>query len=221
MTLSTSTLLAIQQAGQGLYAARQAVADEVQSNSLRVVAFLASQPFSTESDKAYKQLRSAARLAHELLAIEDQLKALYASAEEMGTPETSFLVALPSHVASSKSHPAKSREEAQDVPVKPAKPVRAAKSIKVKPAKAPTESVSETKSGAVTPPTAAKRLSPNAEKVLGYLKGALDRRSWKAVTHATISENAGIPLGSVGVSLNRLIVNNALRERDKGSYRLA
>ncbi|HEX5364854.1 MAG TPA: hypothetical protein VFW59_11350, partial [Gallionella sp.] len=88
MSLSASTLSAIHQAGQGLHEAHHAVTQAVQAAAEQMVATVASQPFSPESDRAYAQLRSVARLAHELQAMEEQMKALYTSAAQMVTPET-------------------------------------------------------------------------------------------------------------------------------------
>lgn len=200
MSLSPAALLSIQQAGQGLHAARQAVADAVQTNAERVVAYVASQPFSPENDLAYTKLRSAARLSHELQAMEEQLKVLYISAAELMTPESPILVALPNHGGHARPRAVKSNEGAEDAIVKPT----ASSLLKHQNAKSDQP----------------QRLSHNDEKVLGYLKSVLDRRSWKSLTQATIAKMAGIPVGSVGLALRRLVAGGAVREGNKGTYRL-
>ena len=86
MSIAPSTLLALQQAGESLYAARQAFAQEAQLNANRLVGIVASEPFSNEADRAYAQLRSIARMAHELQALEEQLKTMYGSAAELVAP---------------------------------------------------------------------------------------------------------------------------------------
>lgn len=68
---------------------------------------------------------------------------------------------------------------------------------------------------------APRRLSGNDEKVLAYLKQVLDRRSWKPYTQAVIAQEAGIALGSVGMALRRLLAAGAIREGQKGRFRLA
>ena len=93
MSISPSTLLALQKAGEGLHTAREAFAQEVQSNAGRVVGIVASEPFSSEADRAYAQLRAVARMAHELQSIEEQLKTMYGGAAEMMQPETPVIVA--------------------------------------------------------------------------------------------------------------------------------
>ncbi len=204
MSLSPSTLSAIQHAGQGLHAARQAVSEAVQANVQQLVGMVASQPFSPESDRAYAQLRAVSRLAHELQAMEDQLKTLYLSAAEMMAPETPVLVALPGLGGRSRArYAAESHEEAEDATVKPA-PKRQPRKAKAR------------QEAAKQP----QRLSRNDEKVLQYLKQVLDRRSWKPLTQAAIAQGAGIPPGSAGLALRRALAAGALREGTKGNYRL-
>lgn len=200
MSLSASTLSAIQQAGQGLHEAHHAVTQAVQATAEQMVATVASQPFSPESDRAYAQLRSVARLAHELQAMEEQMKALYTSAAQMVTPEMPVLIALPGHARRSLSRPVETKEGAEDAVVK------TAPSLKAKPKVAKSDK--------------APRLSSNDEKVMHFLKTALDRRSWKSLTHATIAQGAGIPLGSVGLALRRVALAGRVREGSKGAYRL-
>ena len=200
MSLSPLTLSAIQQAGQALHTARQAAARAVQENAEQMVATVARQPFSPESDRAYAQLRTVARLAQELQAMEDQLELLYSSAAEMMEPETPVLTALPGHAGRSRSRSADASEDAEEAVVKTV-PSRKSK----------------THEGQSQKP---QRQSANDEKVLGYLKTVLDRRSWKSLTQASIANGSGIPLGSVGLALRRLAVAGKLREGSKGSYRL-
>ena len=206
MSIAPNTLLSLQQAGESLYAARQAFAQEVQHNASRVVGIVASEPFSNDADRAYAQLRTIARMAHELQAMEEQLKTLYGSAMELVKPETPVLLALSER--RSRAQPTVTGSEgAEDVVVKPAKqkqPQRkkAAASVTAEPANPP------------------QRLSANDEKVLAYLKQVLDRRSWKPLTQVAIAEGAGIPKGSVNLAVRRLIAAGRVREGQKGSYRL-
>lgn len=208
MSIAPKTLLSLQQAGESLYAARQAFAQEVQNNASRVVGIVASEPFSNDADRAYGQLRTIARMAHELQAMEEQLKTLYGSAMELVAPETPVLVALPDRLPSSHARPnAAGTDSVEDVIVKPALQKQAPK--KRAAAKVSTE-----------PTSRPSRMSANDEKVLAYLQQVLDRRSWKTFTQTAIAQGAGIPLGSVGLAMRRVIAAGAVREGKKGSYRL-
>lgn len=173
-----------------------------------MVGIVASEPFSNDADRAYGQLRTIARMAHELQAMEEQLKTLYGSAMELVAPETPVLVALSGHRTSTRAHPqVPDTEIAEDAIVKPALQKQAPK--KRAAAKASTEPASQP-----------LRLSANDEKVLAYLQQVLDRRSWKTFTQTAIAQGAGIPLGSVGLAMRRVIAAGAVREGKKGSYRL-
>lgn len=203
MSIAPSTLLALQQAGEGLYAARQAFAQEAQLNANRLVGIVASEPFSNKADRAYAQLRSIARMAHELQVLEEQLKTMYGSAAELVAADTSVLVALADRSTRSREGAnAISSQSAEDAVVKPARQKQGLKK------RAPVV-------GQV------RRMSANDEKILAYFKTVLDRRSWKPLTHAIIGQGAGIPLGSVGLAIRRVIAVGAVREGKKGSYRLA
>jgi len=209
LSISPSTLLVLQQAGESLDAARQAFALEVQSNAAHVVGIVSSEPFGTEADRAYAQLRAIARLAHELQAMEEQLKTVYRAAAEMIAPETPVLVALSDRGKRSRirqSDPA--LERAEDAVVKPS-PLRPAHQAKAK------------QNEATVATSSLRNLSRNDEKVLQHLKNILDRRSWKHLTQVSIAQGAGIPSGSVGLAIRRLVSIGVVREGSKGSYRLA
>jgi len=209
MSISPSTLLALQKAGEGLHTAREAFAQEVQSNAGRVVGIVASEPFSSEADRAYAQLRAVARMAHELQSIEEQLKTMYGGAAEMMQPETPVIVALPDRGRHSRVRQgSENLDEAEDVVVKPTLHRQSSK----------TQPLQKRMNETASQP---QRLSSNDEKVLAHLQKVLDRRSWVTLTHGTIAQGAGIPLGSVGLAMRRLVVAEAVRERGKGSYRLA
>lgn len=198
MAMSSKVLAVIQRAGQALDLAREAVAGEVQAQATAVIAQVASQPFSNDSDRAYGRLRSLARIGHELKSLEEQLRGLYAQASELGTVELEQLISISPGAA----RPLLSQTcDPEDVQVKA--PIVAS----VKPGKRPRVNI--------------QSLHGNDAKVMAYLASALDRRSFKAQTQAVVARGAGIPLGSVGLALRRLIAGGYLTEGDKGHYRLA
>lgn len=208
MSISPKTLLLLQKAGENLYAARNALAQDVQQHASRVVHMVASEPFGNDADRAYAQLRSIARMAHELQAMEEQLKTLYGSAMELAAAEPPVLVDLSDRSPLARVQPsALGVEEAQDVQIKPVQPKQPLR-------KKATASVT------AEPARPRQRLSANDQKVLAYLKQVLDRRSWKPLTQVAIADGAGIPKGSVGLALRRVIDAGMVREGQKGNYRL-
>ena len=208
MSISPKTLLLLQKAGENLYAARNALAQDVQQHASRVVHMVASEPFGNDADRAYAQLRSIARMAHELQAMEEQLKTLYGSAMELAAAEPPVLVDLSDRSPRARVQPsALGVEEAQDVQIKPVQPKQPLR-------KKATASVT------AEPARPRQRLSANDQKVLAYLKQVLDRRSWKPLTQVAIADGAGIPKGSVGLALRRVIDAGMVREGQRGNYRL-
>jgi hypothetical protein len=201
MSFSPSTLSAIQQAGQSLHTAGQAVADAVRAQAERMVATVASQPFNPESDDAYAQFRTVARMAHDLQALEEQLKNLYMTASDMVTPELAVLVALPGRAARQRAAADDANAGAEDAIVKPAK-------------------ASKTRHTA-SRGTKPVRLTPNDNKVLQYLQSALQTEIWTALTVKTIAQGAGIPLGSVTISISKVLASGAVQKGAKGMFRLA
>lgn len=202
--LSRSTLSLLQQAGESLYAAQQAMAQEVQSGAQSVVDTVASLPFSAEADRAYAQLRTVARLSHELQAIEEQLRTAYQTAASLAQNDLQLLQALPLR-RSPQISPGQ-QAQAEDAVVKPT-PVKGVRA----------SSKTKTQSSGVPK---AQSLSSNDEKVLTYLERELTRSAWSQMTQASIAEGAGIPKGSIAVAISRLKQIGRLKEGTRGHYRL-
>ena len=205
MSVTPSTLAAIQQAGQSIDVARQSLVAAVNEHAQRVMAAVAEQPFNVDNDKAFASWKALSRMAQEVNAIEEQFKTLYQTAAELVQPETAVLMALPHrtrHKDSARSIAA-DNSGAQDVQIKP----RATK--KASP-----------RSGR-KPGTKAKGLSANDTQVLTYLQTVLDRRSWTRLTQAGMAAGSAIPLGSIGLALRRLTGMGRVLEGTKGRYKLA
>jgi len=201
MNISTPILSSIQQAGQAAHEAHQALKEAVHGHAERVVAGVASQPFSVENDRSFAALRELAGLAQDLQSIEEQLMKAYSKGQSLAAAESTVLQALPLHSPVKSLRHAPLSDTVQDAWVRPAAPA------KKRPQRA----------GSVAP----KRMSANDEKVLSYLKSVLDRKNWQALTQAAIGRGANVPLGSVGLALRRLIALGCIVEGSKGSYRIA
>lgn len=179
------------------------MSDAVRTEAQHMVTTVAQNPFGQDSDKAFAQVRTLAMMAQELQAQEEKMKGLYGSALAMMVPETPVLTALPGRGKPEKFEAGQGNQEAEDAVIKPT----AARQIQTKKVKAKSK-------------TLAPRMS-NDVKLMDYLKTVLNRRSWKPVTHAAISQGAGIPLGSVGWTLSRAKQAAHIVEDAKGAYKLA
>ena len=199
MSLSQSTLSAIQIAGQGLHQATVVVSAAVREQAEHMVATVASQPFQAEGEQAFANFRLLARLSQDLLGLEQQLRQLYATAAELASPEMDVVAALP-HTS---VRAADANDKAEDAVVKPAVQRR-------------------TPAGARKPSSAKDiALTANDQKVLGYLKKVLKPAAWTDLTGAALAKGAGMPLGSVGVSLKKVLASGAVKKKGRSSYQLA
>lgn len=63
-------------------------------------------------------------------------------------------------------------------------------------------------------------LSPNDQKVLQYFQKVLQPGESRALTGAVIAAGAGLPRGSVGISVTRVVASGAVRRGADGSFQL-
>ena len=230
MSLSKTTLSAIQQAGQALHKATVVVASAVREQAEHMVATVASQPFQAEGEQAFANFKMLAHLSQELLALEEQLKNLYATASELASPVMDVVAALPRPSARARAAAQAQNDVAEDAVVKPAsvrsakrtaKPADVEKPVKTsakKAAKANTKSSTKTSAKKAA---AAVALTANDSKVLDYLKTVLKVGEWAELTGAAVAKGAAMPLGSVGISLKKVVAFGAVKKRGRGSYMLA
>jgi hypothetical protein len=159
-----------------------------------MVSSVASQPFGAESEQAIARFKMLARLSQGLAAVEKELQTLYSIATDLASP-TADVIALPmvnKHEATNAS--------AVDVVAKPAKVTKVAK-VKRAGRKAAT-------------------LTSNDSKLLRYLVDVLKGGDSIAITGPKIAAGSGLPLGSVGVSLKKIIASGAVNQVDRGTYQL-
>jgi hypothetical protein len=121
------------------------------------------------------------------------------------------VVALP-HTSRRARAAAKGQADVAEDAVIKAAPARAAK-VKA-PAKAKAKT---TKAPKTSKPVT---LTSNDNKVLDYLKTVLKADEWIAVTGAAVAQGAAMPLGSVGISLKKVVQAGAVKKKGKNSYQL-
>ena len=198
MSLSPKNLSVIQKAGQAVHGACEAIAETVRTQAESMLASVASQPFGVESEQSIARFKVLSRLNHGLVAVEAQLQELYAVAMELANP-ASDVIALPTTSRRQASNAA-----AVDVVAKPAKSAKASKAAK-------------------KPNTGGRKaaaLTVNDTKLLKYLQTVLKAEDWTTQTGNTMATGAEMPLGSVGVSLKKLLESGAVKAGARGEYRL-
>ena len=193
MSLSQRNLSSIQKAGQAVHGASDAIAASALEQSQGLVALIASHPFGVESEQAIARFKQLSSLSQGLIAVEAQLQQLYALAGELANPASDVIV-LPS----ASKRVAMARAAAVDVVAKPAKAAKKVKRAGRKPA----------------------ALTANDAKLLAFLQKKLKADQAMALTGAQISVGAKLPLGSVGVSLKKIVASGAVTMPERGTYQL-
>jgi hypothetical protein len=208
MSLSKATLSAIQQAGQGLHKATVVVSAAVRDQAEHMVAAVANQPYQAEGEQAFANFKMLARLSQDLQNLEEQLRALYATASELSSPEMDVVVALPRASARARAAAVAQNEAAEDAVIKATPQGRGKPKAKAKARKA-------------AKPNKPVTLTGNDSRVLDYLKTVLKTDTWTDLTGAAVAQGAAMPLGSVGISLKKVVLAGAVKKTGKGSYQLA
>jgi len=223
MSLSKTTLAAIQQAGHGLHKATVVVSAAVREQAEHMVSTVATQPFQAEGEQAFANFKMLARLSQDLQSLEAQLRELYATASELSSPEMD-VVALPRGRGRGRVAAAQ-QDQAEDAVVKPASTRRtkakAQAPASAKPEAKPRATAKAKKAAAKAAKSGdALTLTANDTKVLDYLKTVLKTDEWTKLTGVAISKGAGLPLGSVGISLKKVVQTGAVNKTGTGSYQL-
>lgn len=196
MSLFPNNLSSIQKAGQAVHDSTVDIAAAVRTQAESLVASMANTPFSMESEQMVSRFKKLSKLSQGLVAVEAQLQDLYAMAVELTNPAPEVIV-----LTSITKRKVATNSDAVDVVSKPAKPAKVAKKPRM----------GGPMSGSLT---------PNDTKLLGYLQGALKGGDAKMITGSVLAAGSGLPLGSVGVSLKKIIASGAVNQLGRGTYQL-
>lgn len=209
MSLNARILQSIQQAGQSLHDCREQLKAEVSRHTEQLISVMASQPLGPAADNAFGQLKHVARIHQELQAIEEQLRGIYRSADQITGEEVQVIDALP-HRRASASSGSVLAEDAQLINRAGKRKVRE------------TTAVVQPKSGAVASSSlrSGGRVSTNDDKVLAALRRLLKSSKNATLSQAQISSAAGVPVGSMAASLRRLLASGVIRQIARGRYQL-
>ena len=206
MSLSKTTLLAIQQAGAAVFAADTELKNSVKDYAARVNTAMAANPFGLGNDALFENWKLVARLSQTMSGIEEELKKVHALACELtgdDGPSGDALQALPA--------PAPTPEPLVPTP----------------PDMAPTDVVAKTgKKKAKAPATkTATPLSPtpggNPAKLLRHLQRLLTTRDFVSINQSAAGLATGIPAGSINAAMKKLLETGQLLAGPGGRFKLA
>ena len=194
MSLSLKDLSFIQRAGQAAHDAAEAISGTVRSRAESMVASMSSQPFSAESEQAIARFKTLSRMSQGLVQVETQLQELYTVAYDLANPASDVIV-----VKALKQRK-NSTALAVDVVAKPSKAGKTPNANRIG--------------------RKAAILTANDSKLLQYLQSVLKADEWTAQTGGIMSAGSGLPLGSVGVSLRKVLASGAVKSGKRGMYQL-
>ena len=256
MSISTSTLNAIQKVGAAAFTADDKLKKEVQSYAERVNLAMLKNPYNLGNDALIEAWKVVARLAKSMMGIEEELKNIHRIASELtqddqpSVRETPALaapvvkqkkakkvdeavttvkvkgkraaavkaVAAATPVADTAKTPAKRRvaKKTDQLPV--------ATPVKVAPVKTVAKKVTAPKAKknkTASTPVQTQELKGNSAKLMVQLQAMLNEADFTDINQSAVAKAAGIPLGSIGATIARLVKAGWIVMGANGSLKLA
>lgn len=195
MLITRKTVALIQKAGQAIDGASTDISETVRAQGRNMLTRVAQSPFGADSEQALEHFRQITRLGQELLTVEQQLRTIYATA-----------TALSVNGADGPAPAQPVSATAATAPAGPAPDAAASKRL--------VAAAAERSDGAQT-------LSANDGKLLAYLKTVLKKGRWTRLHGPAVCTGSGLPVGSVGASMRRLLATGAVKKGARAMYRLA
>jgi hypothetical protein len=213
MPISPKTLIAIQAAGTAASKADAQLKAAVKDYGNQVQAAMLNSPFNTANDGLFEEWKSVCRLSQALAQIEAELQKIHANAsglQGIELPTNKARAAATSAPARAKTKPVEVATvvDATDVPVKKARKLKA----KTK-AKAKSKTASKPKTDGALP--------ANAASLLAHLSKVLNPNSFEKINQPSVAAAIGMPKGSVGASVNRLVKEGYLIQDPALGFKLS
>ncbi len=233
MSLSKTTLDAIQKAGAAVFEADTELKLAVKVYAERVHAAVGSNPYHLGNDALFENWKLVARLSQTMTGMEEELRKVYQVASELNDDASSTVTTLTALPAPTPSSPAevldrmdhKAALAATDVKIK-----KKAKSFAAKPARKNTAPKKRAKAAGLPlanaaqtnlKPVVSSPLPSNAVTLLKHLGAVLNAKDFTKFNQTKVSRTSGIPLGSMNASLKRLLADGHLLPGPAGQYKLA
>lgn len=207
MSLSNTTLSAIQQAGTAVFAADVELKTAVRDYAERVQAALADNPYSLGNDTMFETWKVLARLSQTMVGIEEELKKIYHVAANLIADDQPLLVQASALEAPTPAvdalEPAQDNLTPTDVVAKTRK--RTSKPVPKKPAAMPAN---------------APAASSNTAKLVQHLQTVLNKNKFSPINQTLVAQNSGIPLGSMTAAIKKAIELGLIVAGPAGSLKL-
>jgi len=243
MSLSSSTLAAIQKVGAAAFNADEKLKKEVLAYAQRVNAAISNNAYNLGNDSLIENWKVVARLSQSLVGIEAELQKLFQVASLLSDDQPTVrdvpVLAAPVSKAKKTAAPAvkvnakAGKTAAQPVAAKEASAKRAVKKVVAnavdltpvdvvaKPVKKkanPKSKVSKTTAASATDKPAV--LGGNAAKLLAYLERTLNATEFSTLNQTVASKETGIPLGSMTAAIKKLTETGCISAAADGGLKL-
>ena len=196
----------LQKAGQSMFTAAQTLKSVTELYAQQVPKAMATTPFSLETDQLIDSWKAAARLAQEVAALDARMVELFEQAQHADAAaavKTPLQLAAPAAAVAEKA--------VTDVVPKAPKSGRATqRKLKIK------KVAKKAVKAARTP----GKLAPNTQKLLTQLEKHLNTETFIALKHSELAKASGLPQGSVGASLKKLLESNHIVQGARGEFKL-
>ena len=245
MSLSSSTLAAIQKAGAAVFTADEKLKQAAKTYADRVHAAIATNPYHLGNDALIENWKTVARLSQTLAGIEAEIKNVFqvaaqltgedqptvVSAPVLATPKKASKKALvvpavsaaTDVVIKSKKKASKLKKASVSAPVvaTPAKVTPAKVVAKAKPkAKAAAPKAKASPAKRVVVKVQPGELTGNVAKVFPQLERVLNTDTFTEISQTAIAKESGIALGSITAALKKLMELGRIAAGPAGGYKL-
>lgn len=206
MSLPTRILSAIQSAGAAVYTADAELKTAAQAYADQVKEAMQLNPFDLANDTLFEDWKTVARLSQALTQIEAEFRKIFEAASSMSAASLPTLSMVPALGA---------------VPVAPdAQPLEVLQEIQATDAvvKRPSRKAAQRRS---RPDGKLRPLSGNTGKVWKRLQVLLNPDDFAKLNQSSVAGDIGIPKGSIGASIAKLVAKGLILAGPGGTFRLA
>jgi hypothetical protein len=206
MALPAQTLATIQTAGAAIYAADAALKEAVQSYAEQVKLAMVENPFDLGNDSLFDDWKTVARLSRAVGQVEAEFQKIYSAATDLSAGAIPAVLSMPSLTAPQATAP-NDLAMVQEIDATDAIIKKVPKTIKA---------AGKTKPAARQPTS----LGGNSAKVLARLLEILNPNHFVKINRAAVGAEIGLPKGSIGASIAKLLDTGHLIEGGIGEYKL-
>lgn len=198
MPLPHLTISTLQAAGSAVFTADTELKKAVQEYAESVKLAMLNNPFDLSNDNLFEDWKTVARLSQSMTLIESELRKIYSTA--LGLVEGTKLIAAMPKVLSAPTSPVNQGGELQVLTDIQATDI-SAKTPRKPNKKKPKPKLQHIAGG-------------NAANVLAHLQKVLNKDEFAKINQSAIATEIGLPKGSIGASIARLIKNGSILEEN-------